>query len=174
MAGSFHPFFRFLDDFDNYSRNLPGMRDLDTYMPKFDMTEHKDSYSLHGELPGVEVKDVEIEFSDPQTMTVRGHSERSYTTGTPPAGMLEGMRQSGMITNDGKKETKEGTKEKKEDTGDRYWCSERSVGDFMRTFNFPTAVDQEKCKASMKNGILSIKVPKMEEKKMGHRVAIEH
>lgn len=46
--------------------NPPGMRDLDTYMPKFDMAEHKDSYSLHGELPGVEVKDVEIEFSDPQ------------------------------------------------------------------------------------------------------------
>ncbi len=63
---SFHPFFRFLDDFDNYTRSLPGMRDLEAFTPKFDMTEHKDSYSLHGELPGVEPKDVEIEFSDLQ------------------------------------------------------------------------------------------------------------
>lgn len=63
---SFTPFFRFLDDFDSYSRSLPGMRELDKFTPRFDMTEHKDSYSLHGELPGVESKDVEIEFSDPQ------------------------------------------------------------------------------------------------------------
>ena len=105
-------------------------------------------------------------------MTIRGHSERSYTSGTPPAAMLEGTRQAGMITNGSdKKETKKDA-EKKEETGDKYWVSERSVGDFMRTFNFPSAVDQEKCKASMKNGILSIKVPKMEKKK-GHRVAIE-
>jgi HSP20 family protein len=107
-----------------------------------------------------------------QTMTIRGHSERSYASGTPPAGMLEGTRQAGMITNGGKKETKKET-EKKDETGDRSWCSERSVGDFMRTFNFPTSVDQEKCKATMKNGILSIKVPKMEKAK-GHKVAIEN
>lgn len=75
--------------------------------------------------------------------------------------MLEGTRQTSIMTNGGKKDAKKETTEKEEETGNRYWCSERSVGDFMRTFNFPTAVDQEKCKASMKNGILSINVPKM-------------
>lgn len=107
-------------------------------------------------------------------MTIRGHSERSYTSGTPPAGLLEGSRQQGKITNGGenKQSKKEGT-EKKEETSDKTWVSERTVGDFLRTFNFPTPVDQDKCKASMKNGILSINVPKVEEKKQSRRIAIE-
>lgn len=112
-------------------------------------------------------------------MTIRGHSERSYTQGTPPAGLLAENRTAGMITDDSKSQQKEQNelkkeqKEQKEDTNDKYWVSERSVGDFMRTFRFPTGVDQEKVKASMKDGILSIVVPKVEKAK-GHKIPIEH
>ncbi|KAI4260338.1 MAG: hypothetical protein LQ352_000311 [Teloschistes flavicans] len=42
----------------------------------------------------------------------------------------------------------------------KYWVSERSVGEFQRTFSFPGKVDQEAVKASLKNGILSVIVPK--------------
>ncbi|KAL8952433.1 MAG: hypothetical protein Q9222_001668 [Ikaeria aurantiellina] len=42
----------------------------------------------------------------------------------------------------------------------KYWVSERSVGEFQRTFSFPGKVDQEAVKASLKNGILSVLVPK--------------
>ncbi|KAL8706145.1 MAG: hypothetical protein Q9201_000780 [Fulgogasparrea decipioides] len=42
----------------------------------------------------------------------------------------------------------------------KYWVSERSVGEFQRTFSFPGKVDQEAVKASLKNGILSVVVPK--------------
>ena len=56
------PLFRFLDEFNNFST----AGDVQTFTPKFDIQEHKHSYSLHGELPGIEGKDVEIEFSDPQ------------------------------------------------------------------------------------------------------------
>ena len=50
---------------------------------------------------------------------------------------------------------------------------ERSVGDFMRTFKFPTGVDQEKVNASMENGILSISVPKAgKAKDIGSRLSI--
>ena len=44
--------------------------------------------------------------------------------------------------------------------GSGYWISERSVGEFARTFSFPKQVEQENVKASLKNGILSIIVPK--------------
>ncbi|KAL9605105.1 MAG: hypothetical protein Q9219_000039 [cf. Caloplaca sp. 3 TL-2023] len=47
-----------------------------------------------------------------------------------------------------------------EQPGHKYWVSERSVGEFERTFSFPGKVDQEAVKASLKNGILSIIVPK--------------
>ena len=42
----------------------------------------------------------------------------------------------------------------------QYWISERSVGQFERSFTFPTRVDQDAVKASLKSGILSIVVPK--------------
>jgi len=42
----------------------------------------------------------------------------------------------------------------------QYWISERSVGLFERSFTFPTRVDQDAVKASLKSGILSIVVPK--------------
>ncbi len=42
----------------------------------------------------------------------------------------------------------------------RYWVSERSTGRFSRSFTFPSRINQEEVSASLKNGILSIVVPK--------------
>jgi len=42
----------------------------------------------------------------------------------------------------------------------RYWISERSVGSFQRVFQFPTRVDHDNIKASLKDGLLSISIPK--------------
>jgi HSP20 family protein len=182
---SFHPLFRLLDDFDEYSRGgetgkqHTGRTALKTFAPKFDVKELPDSYELHGELPGIEQKDVEIEFTDSSTLTVRGHTERSYSSGTPPSGLVEGSRQQGTITEGGEgkaSEEKGKTSEEKGKKGEtsveksegennkkpqaKYWVSERSVGEFSRTFSFPSRVDQDNVKASMKNGILSVIVPK--------------
>ena len=43
----------------------------------------------------------------------------------------------------------------------KYWINERSIGEFTRTFQFPGTVDQEAVKASLKNGILRVVVPKL-------------
>lgn len=50
----------------------------------------------------------------------------------------------------------------------KYWLSERHVGHFERRFSFPGKVDQDAVNASLKNGILSIVVPKAakQEKKI--------
>ncbi|KAL9118111.1 MAG: hypothetical protein Q9187_005348, partial [Circinaria calcarea] len=50
---------------------------------------------------------------------------------------------------------------KSEEPAFKYWVTERSVGEFHRSFSFPTRVDQDNVKASLKNGILSVIVPKM-------------
>ncbi|KAJ6142482.1 hypothetical protein N7471_001935 [Penicillium samsonianum] len=41
-----------------------------------------------------------------------------------------------------------------------WWVSERSVGEFRRTFNFPSAIDRENTHTQLKDGILSITVTK--------------
>lgn len=168
-----------LDDFDRYNRqgDQSARSSLKTFTPKFDLKELKDAYELHGELPGIEQKDIDIEFSDMHTLTVKGHTERSYTSGTPPAGFIESGSPKGAITeaedtqtahkatveDEGAESSTEVVKQEepqvpKDET--KYWVSERSVGSFSRSFTFPQNVDQDNVTASMKNGILSIHVPK--------------
>ncbi len=53
--------------------------------------------------------------------------------------------------------------EKKESEKDRtYHLCERRFGAFERTFRFPLGVKEDKVSAEFRNGILTIKVPKME------------
>ncbi|KAI4244767.1 MAG: hypothetical protein L6R42_010373, partial [Xanthoria sp. 1 TBL-2021] len=58
-----------------------------------------------------------------------------------------------------------------EEPESKYWVSERSVGEFRRTFSFPGKVDQEAVKASLRNGILSVVVPKAA--KQQRKIAVE-
>jgi HSP20 family molecular chaperone IbpA len=171
-----------LDEFDQYSRQgeRSGLTHLKTFTPKFDVKEVKDAYELHGELPGIEQKDVALEFTDAHTLTVKGRTERSYTSGTPPAGFVEGAPTQGAITEgenghkaphkatveeEGAEESTQVATKKEQPTKPKdeakYWVSERSVGEFSRSFTFPTRVDQDNVKASMRNGVLSIHVPKI-------------
>lgn len=149
---------------------------MKTFNPKFDVKENPDSYELHGELPGIEQKNVEIEFTDIQTISIKGRTEHSYTSGTPID--VENAKVAGTITEG--TETKahkatvedEGAETQKAEGAEvvkaeeleapesKYWVSERSVGEFSRSFTFPVRVDQDSVQASMKNGILSILVPK--------------
>jgi len=190
---SFNPLFRLLDDFDTYSRSNTGhyqprrhQGHVKTYTPKFDVRELADSYELHGELPGIEQKDVEIEFTDHQTLTVRGRTERQYTSSNSPAAdYVEITKPTEEITaadqTDGQNShkatvededapaTQEDTtstevtkheEEKPQEPQAKFWVSERSVGEFSRTFSFPIRVDQDGVRASMKNGVLSVVIPK--------------
>lgn len=50
------------------------------------------------------------------------------------------------------------------DTPPTYLISERTFGDFERRFTFPVSIDQDGVRASMKNGILTIVVPKKSER----------
>jgi len=189
---SFGPLFRMLDEFDTYrGGNLSGNTALPRgFNPKFDIKENDNDYELHGELPGVEQNNVDIEFTDANTLTIHGHTERSYEEGTRPRGFVEGPAHTGAI--EGKKphnvtvedeDASNGASNSQADqqqvtqkqagpeqTG-KFWVSERSVGDFSRSFSFPGRVDPDNVKASMKNGILSIVVPKA-KKAEGRKITI--
>ncbi|KAI1659866.1 HSP20-like chaperone [Daldinia decipiens] len=208
---NFTGLFRLIDDFDRYAgQNENGAatqqagrqhaRHLPTFTPKFDLKETENNYELHGELPGIEKDQVHIEFTDQQTIVVRGRVERTYTSGTPPAGLLEkGQDESKGAIADAPKEQhhEKAPKPTVEDAPEdgnitttvaetnknkaaaeqpkqpqhRFWVSERSVGEFSRTFQFPSRVDTDNVSASLNNGILSVVVPKA-KKPEGRRVFI--
>jgi HSP20 family protein len=137
--------------------------------PKYDLIELSDSFCLHGEVPGVE-DDIEIEFTDPQTMTIRGRSERSYASHIPPMGLIQGTMTRSTITKDSKisnlhetaVEDRRATPQPPQ-SQEKYLLSERSVGEFSRAFKFHVYIDQDRVQASIKNGLLSIIIPKAEK-----------
>jgi len=59
-----------------------------------------------------------------------------------------------------------GEKKKEEDIKEEnYTYSERSFGSFSRSLQLPCAVESDKAKATFKNGVLEVKLPKTEEAK---------
>jgi len=186
-SNDFAPFFNLIDE---HFSNLGSRSSIRAFQPRFDVKEVQDGYELRGELPGVEQKDIDIEFTDDKTLIVKGRSEREAHQGTPPTAEAEqavaapaAETSDSASTSSFQKATVEEedppstageptpaetpatqaaapATQEVETSSSRYWVSERSVGEFQRTFNFPARVDQEAVKASLKNGILSIVVPK--------------
>lgn len=56
-------------------------------------------------------------------------------------------------------------KEDKEDKGENYYHMERTYGSFHRVIPLPVGIDVKKVKATFKNGVLIVKVPKTEDTK---------
>ena len=61
--------------------------------------------------------------------------------------------------------TLKGEIKKEEEVASAYYVSEISYGSFARTVALPVEVDSEKAKATFKNGILELVLPKREEAK---------
>ncbi|KUL91671.1 hypothetical protein ZTR_01443 [Talaromyces verruculosus] len=200
-TGEFSSLFRFLDDytdhvtrrfddtFSDFSRNMTS-----TFAPKFDLKETTEAYQLDGEVPGIEKEALQLEFLDENTLQIKGRTERSFSSGNPSSDAedvtMTGAGAEPEVTNDTTVESAtEGAETTKavaqtaetsslartENTGNgRYWVAERSVGEFSRIFSFPAQIDQEAVKASLKNGVLSITVPKkVVEEPTARRITIE-
>jgi HSP20 family molecular chaperone IbpA len=189
-SGEFTSLFRLLDDYDVHrsTGSRATGRDGQTstiraFRPKFDVRELKGSYELQGELPGIDQKDINIEFVDPHTLVITGRIERSASQGN--AASITGDEPARSITaatdksNSSRKATVEGGDRAGKPSGPdgrsgkatdlesagepeyTCWVSERSVGEFHRSFTFPSRVDQDAVTANLKNGILTVTVPKL-------------
>lgn len=150
-----------------------------TFAPKFDVREAEDKYFLEGELPGIAQKDIAIEFLDDQTLTIKGRTEHYRNEGPSPeeaqaSSNARGAPTEQSATTDSKQVTPSGSQEVfKRDSKHTYWITERSVGEFARSFAFPNRVDQDNVKASLKDGILSVVVPKLQRSKETRKIQIE-
>jgi HSP20 family protein len=151
---------------------------VQSFTPRFDVKEEKDAYHLEGEMPGIAQKDIEIEFADERTLTIKGRSERYVEQGEKPkqvdAPPAEVQNDAATKSTEVATRSKDTTETKGDGhNGPTYWMSERSIGEFKRSFSFPQRVDQDAVKASLKNGILSIVVPKQQKSRQGKKVTIE-
>ncbi|CCU76314.1 30 kDa heat shock protein [Blumeria hordei DH14] len=193
---SIPPIIRLLGEFDRYSRNSDRSseetdhpsrnsdrtsRHINSFTPKFDLKEVPDAFELYGELPGVDQKDVDIEFTDASTLTIKGRVERKFS---------ESCRENAQIGNENtskapRKATVEDEVTTQENTvsvtkskpttnnpAEKFWVMERSIGEFSRSFEFPVRIEQDTVRASMKNGILSVFVPKA-RKQEGRKITIQ-
>lgn len=87
---------------------------------------------------------------------------------------LPGMKQKDLDVNiDGNVLTIKGERKREKKTEEEgYYRSERSHGKFQRSFTLPTEIDVDKTKATFKNGVLTLTVPKLQKTK-GKRIEIE-
>ncbi|KAJ5818308.1 30 kDa heat shock protein [Penicillium riverlandense] len=182
------PLFHLLDDYEAH-RSRPTCRrstrtpttstttTQPTFTPAFDVRELDSGYYLDGELPGVVQSNIDIEFSDPQTLVIKGRTEREYAESTTTnsnkdiksTSPASRWRQPTVQNEDEDEAAQSNTDSDTTTTAEpasnhdspyHYWVSERSIGNFQRTFTFPTRVDQDAVRANLKNGVLSVFVPK--------------
>ncbi|KAH8598902.1 HSP20-like chaperone [Bisporella sp. PMI_857] len=159
-----------------------------TYTPSFDVTEVAHAYELYGEVPGLEQSDLEIEFSDAQTLVVKGKTSRpspsSPTSTTAAADVSDAASEHGSEKSHNATvedawdeadtplatpattatvmaaEDKQAEKPEEKKEQAKYWVAERKVGSFARSFSFSQRIEQDAVSAELRNGVLHVVVPK--------------
>jgi HSP20 family protein len=95
-------------------------------LPAFDIAETEKEYTITGEIPGIEAKDLDVTLSD-GTLIIKGEK-----------------------------------KKEREEKDEHYHRIEREYGSFHRGFRLPENAKAEALKATYKDGVLKITLPKSE------------
>lgn len=109
-----------------------------------DVTEHENGYDIEASMPGVNPDDVQITIQG-NTLMIRGEVSKAATT--PPQGQSEQAHD------------EHGQHQRHAQALAR----ERFYGTYLRQVTLPTMVNADQAKASFKNGILYLTLPKAEE-----------
>lgn len=100
------------------------------HAPALDVTENGDGYEVTADLPGWSMDQIDVQF-DANVLTLSGeHAEKAESANG------------------------------KNDDGHRWHVVERTRGSFARSIKFPVAVDATGVKAALKNGVLTVSLPK--------------
>ena len=78
-----------------------------------------------------------------------------------------------VTVEDGVLQIKGEKKSEREEKGDTWYFSERQFGSFSRSFRLPADADGTAVKAAMKNGVLTVTVPKKALPQAAKRVPIQ-
>ena len=83
--------FRLLDQYADFASSKANgyNQTVRSFQPRFDVKEEGDQYVLQGEFPGVEQKNINIEFTDANTLSIKGRIERHREEGTRPSAQVK-------------------------------------------------------------------------------------
>lgn len=207
---------RLLDDDETPKDGSPGLSSPSgsSSSRKFDIKECKNAYELRAEVPGLEQKNIEIEFMDAKTLVIKGSLAKVEDTkpnedednegpadsevpatiedkaddksdgNSDSSSSASAASSSNQTTVEEWPEEEPGTEiakkgkgygtivKQNEESFNKYLIRECSTEKFKRTFTFLHKVDRNGAKASLKNGILTVMVPK-QVKKGSERKKIE-
>ena len=120
------------DGLDEDIYNMPSINFKKVFQaPKVDVKEDDNVYTLLMDLPGKTEKDVNIELN---------HKVLSISSQT--------------------ESTKEEKKEAKDEKKNKWLIKERNFSQFSRSFTLPEDVDGDNLSANVKNGILTVTMPR--------------
>ncbi|MBF0206514.1 MAG: Hsp20/alpha crystallin family protein [Oligoflexia bacterium] len=112
-----------------------GLEQASFWRPRVDLKEEKDRYLLNMDIPGLTEKEVKIEFRD------------------------------GVLSVSGERKQEINEKHENDGDGDSYRYQERVFGRFERSFDFGNFINEDGIKANLKDGTITIDLPKKEQKK---------
>jgi len=135
--------------------------------PVADVKETEKEYRIEAEIPGVKKNDVEIELLGDNTVVLRGKIERTAETGTPPTTTATSTETQPTTTDQHGGQVAP--------RGETSWSSERVYGSFSRAWQFPHKVKGDEIRATLKEGVLVVNVPKdlSETGTRGKRIEVE-
>lgn len=133
---------------------------LEPYQREFDLLGRK-----FGKLFGREFPEMEVFGAWQPVVDIVDHKNEIVLQAELPGMKKEDVHveiEGNMLVLRGEKK-----REEKEKKGE-YFRSERVYGAFTRSFSLPATVDPEKIKAAYKEGILTVRLPKVEKAKPRH------
>ena len=180
---SFQPRFDIQEESDKFvlQGELPGVQpehlqvefvDQNTLVIKGKVVRQESHGTPPIEKPQEEVKDVSLSGALPDTQSesdINYHKASVEDENDPAAESTTTPAAEEQIT---KAPSQEVTKESPAPQT-HYWVSERTIGEFQRAFKFPGKVNQDQVKAALKNGILTVSVPKLAEQDHRRKIAIQ-
>jgi HSP20 family molecular chaperone IbpA len=142
--------------------------------PDLDIRETENEYIIDVELAGVGDKNaINVEWTSSRSLVVSGNSDRPSIPEEKP---VEPAPETSTTAAIGKRGPSGEWMPAPDPQAPRVMLvvAERKIGPFRRHFNFPVDVDMHKLKATLKSGLLTIRVPKKgPAAESGGRVNIE-
>ena len=162
FSNEFHNMF---NDLERATAALPGnaLSSAGSFAPRVRLIEEGPAYHLEAEVPGFNKESLSIDFPDTQVLRLCGQYTATVCDEPPK---MESQTQSTAAS------FAEDTSKQLSDKRAKVWHNERISRSFQRFVSLPSPVNADAVKASLKDGVLSVVLPKLERTTESKKIEI--